>query len=674
MTTTLDFATPPHRSEAPLALHVDLSALAAGALVVPRPWEAPETWLARLGQLGGGALGLAEHARRELAGEPEVLSVCVGRLVRRGFPTAARASVAARAPLTGLFSEGLVGGPLGRTLARSVDGLFLSGKVAGSGNVLVIDAAGTARLHAWPELAGRSPRATHAWLQGRLGPCGTLSIGLAGERGVALASLASGGDVPHFVGRGGLGAVLGRMGLKAIAVCGAEVPEEAGAELKARLVRSPRLLARADGGTLELFDAFAARPEGGSSGADLARMGAQAREARAGRHGCAGCPTPCGWEFDTRRGARQSARFGAGHALASALGFSSLDDALELLRACDELGLDAKEAGATLALVRPRDLAHALALLAEVCDGRGEGARLSRGSVQLARELKLSTPSAKGGSVRADASLASLLGQCVSSRGGDPMRTFPFLAVDGADLAAFRASTGLELPPEAADPEHPAGKGALVAWHEDWANALDMTGFCAFSAAALLSDGLCSPEDLARELAPHLDARAFGLLDVGSALSTLQRLLNERWGAEEGSDVPAWAAARLRAGGAWSEYARRRGLDEGTGRLLPTRVAALRELRPWRAAPEPAAVVPAPQVAPARSPGTVRVRIAGESPREVALALPATVGEVLAELHGVEPRWNLLQPAVYRAGRALGSQALVSDGDELALLFVIAGG
>ncbi|MBM3989551.1 MAG: hypothetical protein FJ298_00940 [Planctomycetes bacterium] len=660
--------------EAPLALSIDLRALAAGAVVAPRPWEASFPWLDGLGRLGGGALGLSELVRRELAGEPAALAVCVGRLVRRGFPTAARASVAGRAALTGLYSEGLVGGPLGRTLARYVDGLFVSGQVAGSGNVLVIDAAGVARLHAWTELAGRSPRATHAALLERLGPCGTLSIGLAGERGVALASLASGGDVPHFVGRGGLGAVLGRMGLKAIAVCGTELGDECGAELKARLARSPRLLARASGGTLELFDAFAARPEGAANGADFARLGAQARDARAGRHGCSGCPTPCGWEFDTRRGARQPARFGASHALSSALGYSSLDDALELLRACDELGLDAKEVGAALALVRPRDLAHALALLADACEARGEGARLALGSVRLARELGLSTPSAKGAAVRADAALAALLGQCVSSRGGDPMRTFPFLALDGAALDAFAVSTGLDLPPEAADPEHPCGKGTLVAWHEDWANALDMTGFCAFSAAALLSDGLCDPRELAHELAPQLDERSFSLLDAGAALSTLQRLLNERLGATQGSDVPEWAAARLRARGAWDEYARWRGLDEHTGRLLPTRIAALQALRPWRAARGADVVLTPAQARGERALGTVRVLIAGESPRELSLALPATVDEVLTELCRAEPRWSTLRPAVYRSGKALGLRALVSAGDELALLLVIAGG
>ncbi len=660
--------------EAPLALQVDLRALAGGASVEPRPWTAGVPWLAQLGRLGGGALGLAELAQRELRGEPAPLALCVGRLVRRGVPTAARASVASRAPLTGLFSEGLVGGPLGRTLARTMTGLFVGGSLTGVGNVLVIDEHGCARLRVWPELAGLSPRATHAALVERLGPCGTLSVGLAGERGVPLASLASGGEVPHFVGRGGLGAVLGRLGLKAIAVCGPEVEDAQGTELKTRLARSPRLLARAAGGTLELFDAFAARPEAGEHGAELARLGAEARAARASRHGCAGCPTPCGWEFDTRRGARQSARFGASHALASALGFSQLDDALELLSACDELGLDAKEVGAALALVRPRDLAHALALVRESCERHGDGARLALGSVALARELGVPTPSAKGNAVRADASLASLLGQCVSSRGGDPMRTFPFLAVDGADLSAFRASTGLDLPPGAADPELSAGKGELVAWHEDWANALDMTGFCAFSGAALISDGLCTPDELARELAPELDPRAFSLLDAGAALSTLQRWLNERWGAAEASDLPDWAAARLRAPGAWDAYARRRGLDERTGRLLPERIASLQSLRPWQVAPPPSSASAAASAPVERSPGSVRVRVAGEAPRQLTLPLPATVVDVLAELRRAEPRWSTLRPAVYRGGKALGSDASVNSGDELTLLFVIAGG
>lgn len=639
------------------------------------PWECRDAWLGRIGSWGGGGLGLAELVSRELAGAPAPLALCVGSLVRRGYPTAARASVASRAPLTGLFSEGLVGGSLARRLASVADGVFITGRVDGAGQVLVVDANGGARLEQHTDLAGTSPREVHRRLEERLGPCGTLSIGLAGERGVALASLASGGEVPHFVGRGGLGAVLGRCGLKAIAVCAPEVSESGSAELVARLARSPRLLARAEGGTLELFDAFAQRGDVAGSASELARLGEQARAARVGRHGCRGCPTPCGWEFDTRRGAAQSARFGASHALAAALRFSSLDDALELLRACDELGLDAKELGATLSLVAPRDLGHALQLVRELCDANGEGARLARGSVALARELGIETPSAKGAAVRPDASIASLLGQCVSSRGGDPMRTFPFLAVDGADLAAFRASTGIALPAQASDPSSSAGKGRLVAWHEDWANALDMLGFCAFSGAALLADGLFTPAELSRELAPrHFAENGLDLLDAGGVLSALQRALNERYGAEAGSDAPSWPAGRALVAEAWAEYAWVRGLDAHTGRLTTERRAALEAVRPWKRELATEVVRSTELRAEPRRRGRVTLHTRGEEPSTLELELPAAAGEVLAALGRAEPRWASARPAIFRGGVALVHDALVHAGDELTLLAVLAGG
>ena len=638
----------------------------------PEPWSALEPWLDRIGCWSGGALGLALIAERALR-DPEApvpLVLSVGELVRRGFPTAARASVASRAPLTGLFSEGLVGGSLGRRLASVTDALVLDGRAHLRGGVLVLAPDGSARCLEWPELAGLPPRDVHTRLVERLGPCGSLSIGLAGERGLRLASLASGGEVPHFVGRGGLGAVLGRLGLKAIAVLAPEVDSEPHKELVATLSRSPRLLARSEGGTLELFGAFANGPDGADARAELAQLEREAHAARSRRHGCAGCPTPCGWEFDTRRGVAQSARFGASHALARALGFERLDDALVLLRRCDELGLDAKELGATLLLLGPVTLERALALIDELLLGQGEGARLGAGSIALARSLGLHSPAAKGAAVRADASLASVFGQCVSSRGGDPMRTFPFLAVDGADRAAFHASTGLVLPPGSDDPLAPAGKGRLVAWHEDWSNALDTAGFCAFSAAALLADGTFGAAQLSGLLAPQaLSSEGLTMLDAGAALSTLQRRLNEAWGMAAFADVPEWARERFLQPGLWDEYAHARGL-ELDGRVSQARWQALERLEPWRAqfevheAPESSFAAPR-----SRRPGRLTLRRTGRDAVLVELELPATVAEVLDARSE-----NAVPPAVFRSGLRLRSGELVHDGDVLDLVTVIAGG
>ena len=66
--------------------------------------------------------------------------------------------------------------------------------------------------------------------------------------------------------------------------------------------------------------------------------------------GCAGCPTPCGWVFETPAGARLGGRFNALDSLGGALGLDESADALRILAACNEVGVDAKEVGAALAV------------------------------------------------------------------------------------------------------------------------------------------------------------------------------------------------------------------------------------------------------------------------------------------------------------------------------------
>jgi hypothetical protein len=245
--------------------------------------------------------------------------------------------------------------------------------------------------------------------------------------------------VPHFVGRGGLGAVLGALGLKAVAVLAPPLPERADPELTRLLLRSPRLAARAQGGTLELFESAAAAGE--AIERDDARAVASAiAGAEREPHGCRGCPTPCGWSFAGLTG-MQGARFGATRALGVDLGLASFEDALALLARCDALGLDAKEAGAVLAL---RAGAHGMrgdrAAFERALDGpaRGEGPG-AHGAAVLARELGVQGAIVKGQAARASANLAALLGQCVASRGADPMRSFPFLRLRRGRGTARRA-------------------------------------------------------------------------------------------------------------------------------------------------------------------------------------------------------------------------------------------
>jgi aldehyde:ferredoxin oxidoreductase len=681
----------------PRVLEIDLASRGARPSVRAGPFAARGAALERVAARSGAALALALIAREAGAPDREVpLVLSVGDGVRRGLPTAARATVAARAPLSGRFVDGQVGGDLGRRLASVTDALLLRGRTASAGACLVIDERGAARLESRPELRGASPRERLAFLAGRFPGAAALCTGPASERGIPFASLAAGGDVAHFVGRGGLGAVLARHGLSALVVEAPEVASAAANPLASALAHSPRLAARAAGGTLELFEAHAAR-----GGAAQARaVAAELRGAARQRHGCSGCPTPCGWAFERPRGAPQPARFGATFALGLRLGLERAEDALALLARCDDAGLDAKELGAALAILgtaRARGLAEGEPLrgrlaaceraLDELLAGRGEGARLAPGAAALARELGLEHELPATRSSASEHDVAARLAAAVGTRGGDPQRAFPFLVHDGAERALLETLLApLRLPAGAEDPRHPAGKGLLLWWHENLSAAIDSTGFCAFSAAALLCDGILGLDDLARWIAPSTahGARSPGgeLLAQGAQFLHLVRDLDERWGAAPPPPGPEFS-------GPWREYARLRGLD-GRGRLTPRARESFEQGRPI-AEVEPVAGAdrPAqPQPVPASvAPGRVRLRcgaplaeaLGGES--EIALELPAPLSVVLAEVaRRAGPSAHLLLrdgrslAVVYRAGERLAPAQAVRDGDELELLLVISGG
>jgi aldehyde:ferredoxin oxidoreductase len=704
-------AAPPARGR-PRVLRVDLDRAAGpgplGAAASLGPWSSSDPALDRVGSWSGLALAycLLEESARSDPSSPAPLVIAVGECVRRGLPTAARASIASRAPLTGRLADGQVGGDLARRLARVADALELCGTVrCGAGLVLAIDEAGSAGLESRPELAGLSPRATFERLRELHGTeCAFLCIGPGGERELPFASLAASGDVPHFVGRGGLGAVLGRSGLKAIAVRAREVPPAQERELFRALASSPRLEARAQGGTLELFESFAAR---GALDERAREVGAELERSRTARHGCTGCPTPCGWVFRAPEGRAQGARFGATYALGLRLGLASADEALALLARADDAGLDAKELGAGLALLRasrersgsfrPTRAAYE-AWIDELLAGAGEGARLARGAQALARELGLASELAEVGPTPAPAAedLAALLAGAVAVRGPDPMRTFPFLAHDAGSAELLeRTVAPLRLPAGAGDARDPAGKGRLVWWHENLAAALDTTGFCSFSAAALLSDGAVEIDRLAHWIEPAREPSATQaqaaqrLLAMGESVAHLARRLDERWRGDERFE-PARAELLARAG-MLDEYASLRGLD-AEGRLRP---AARERFDGGGPIADAAALSPesAPTSAPAAGRAVAqavgRVRLVASGPlrealgtaSELELALPASVGEVLAEACARQPAARAalfdgerLRAAVYRSGRRLAAGDAVRAGDSLELALVISGG
>lgn len=665
--------------------------------------EVPEP-LRRLARAGGEASALVELARRD-----DAFVLAIGDAVRRGVPTASRATVVARAPLSGLVADGQVGSDVARRLASVADTLVLLGRARA--NVLVLGAEGV-RLVDVPELATREPRDAHALVEARLGPCATLSVGRAGERGVRIANLAAcssgtgSAALAHYVGRGGLGAAFAAHGLKLVAVAAPAIETMVQPELVRWLLASPRLAARAAGGTLELSDSYAARGDLFARGGTLALEREAAREfgreieARArAQHGCRGCPTPCGLVLEGARGEKRSVRFSAGHALGLNLGLERAEDALRLLAACDAAGLDAKELGAALALAAlareaglaadlPRfgDVDGFVELVASTADARGLGELLGRGSAAVAERFGFEARVARGQTVRREQSRASLLGQCVAARGPEPMRTFPFLATDASSRTRLeRLIAPLELPHGAEDPESFVGKGRLVWWHENLSAALDATGFCAFSAGALLVDGTVTLDELSAAILPRAfrsdrdEPLGWRLLELGARVVELARALERRFGAPDDVDRPAFARDELARPGMLDEY---RMLREGE----PEATAFERAGRFQHRGEQPPAERAVGVDAALRTRGVVSVVTGGVlaasygRERELSLDLPCEVAHVLAVLAASTPggaplfAGGLPIPAVFRAGRRLEPNSRVAHGDRLDLVLAISGG
>ncbi|MBE9570212.1 MAG: aldehyde ferredoxin oxidoreductase, partial [Proteobacteria bacterium] len=139
------------------------------------------------------------------------------------MPTAGRLSIGAKSPLTGGIKESNVGGMAGIVLGQlGIGALVIEGESASQSlQVLVIRQDSTELVEA-PELKGLGNYDTVAALKERFGQkVVIISIGPCGEMKMAAATVAvtdNDGRPCRHAGRGGLGAVMGAKGLKAIVI------------------------------------------------------------------------------------------------------------------------------------------------------------------------------------------------------------------------------------------------------------------------------------------------------------------------------------------------------------------------------------------------------------------------------------------------------------------------
>ena len=148
------------------------------------------------------------------------LYIMTGPMTGTTFPGTSRFVMCARSPLTGIWGESASGGAFGAELKKAgLDGILLTGKAAQPTALFIDDERIT--LESARDLWGCD---TYQTIDALLGnhpgnrSVKVLAIGPAGENLVKYAAVCN--DKAHYIGRTGMGAVMGSKYLKAIAVRG----------------------------------------------------------------------------------------------------------------------------------------------------------------------------------------------------------------------------------------------------------------------------------------------------------------------------------------------------------------------------------------------------------------------------------------------------------------------
>jgi len=170
--------------------------------------------------LGGKGLGLKLIYDRMPAGvdplgKDNIIAFMPGVLMGTGAPCSGRFSAVTKSPLTGIMDHASCGGPFGMSLKTAGwDGILVKGK-SETPVYLVVTSSGVEFKDA-SALWGKDAFETQELL-GKNKNAGAVVIGQAGENKVWFANIVS---EKRFLGRGGMGAVMGAKNLKAIYAIG----------------------------------------------------------------------------------------------------------------------------------------------------------------------------------------------------------------------------------------------------------------------------------------------------------------------------------------------------------------------------------------------------------------------------------------------------------------------
>jgi len=387
--------------------------------------------------IGGRGL-IAKIMNNEVApdidplGPENKLIIAAGPLAGTMAPQLGRICLGCKSPLTLGIKKSNVGGPAAQKLDRlGIRAIVIEGTPADGKWYILKISKGAVHLEPADAYIGMKNYHLVDALHKKYGTKTTLiTIGIAGERQYKAASIALGdiyGDPSRTAGRGGIGAVMGSKGLKAIVIDVTDAGSVALADAKRfkETVRNWVSIIKKDIGC-GLFHTFGtplavsnlsmqgSMPvRGYTSGRheDFRKVSGDAVKnnlwERGGKmHGCMpGCVVQCSIIYNGPDGKRlcSALEYEAIALLGTNLDIIDLDAVARLKHLCDDIGLDLIETGSALSVavaggkMRMGDAEGAIRLLEEIEEGTAIGAVLGNGVVSTAKALNVKrVPAFKG--------------------------------------------------------------------------------------------------------------------------------------------------------------------------------------------------------------------------------------------------------------------------------------
>lgn len=401
-------------------LRVDMNHLQTDYQPVPKVYE----------QLGGRAL-IAKLLLEEIPPDCDALGphnkliFAPGLLAGAGVTTAGRLSVGAKSPLTGGVKEANAGGNAGDIMGRmGIKCVVVEGQPSDNELYILHLSKDKAKLIPAGDLRGLGTYATADHLQQEYTKdCTVITIGQAGEfllSGASVACTGDGSQRSNHAARGGLGAVMGSKGLKAVVIdaskesvplADAELFRKASKRFAQEIIESPKLGPKGGTHTYGTSAITAAVNEMGSlptrsfsagsfegtanlQGEHLRELVLE-RGGEIGKRCMTGCVIACRNVYVDENGEPivGTVQFETIALVGSNLGLSNLDDVARLNFMCNDFGLDTIETGAALGvaieagLAKFGDFDSIAALLEQVGEGTPLGRVIGNGAATTGRVL-----------------------------------------------------------------------------------------------------------------------------------------------------------------------------------------------------------------------------------------------------------------------------------------------